>query len=367
MVLNMHKTLFSLCIFVFMAIAGDVYLDSLLTRKVSIRNLATDKVMHNRISDSSICTTGIKYDYLTHYTSFPYYVQFDSSTHGIVGINTADGYDNKYLVLSGGGVGANAARSAWMAIAGNEHTIGGNIHMSSGDTGFIVMFTGRGIEFPFYANRDSGKIVLEPHTIGGKSSAIFGCKNDTAGVLMIHAGESITKGVELRHDTVHVKGHLVADSSSLVAINGYFTRYGFNSYTPILDSAEVMFHTGCNGRFYAGGLADIQGWSAVNVSSNTGNVVLSANDTLKLQATDRMQLGTGGAIFQNMTRHIDTMFVDFGDTVLFFPGDGVVRSHDDTAFFPHGWGIVTNATQLYHIKDSSGTWVNIGDILTFVP
>lgn len=278
----MYKILFGLFLFVFISIAGEAYLDSLTTRKVTVKNLATDKVLHNRISDSSICTTGIKYDYLTHYTTFPYYVQFDSSTHGIIGINTADGYDNKYLVLSGASTGAGASRGAWLALAGNEHTIGGNIHMSSGDTGFIVMFTGRGVEFPFYANRDSGKIVLEPHTIGGKSSAIFGCKNDTAGVLMLHSGESITKGLELRHDTIHVKGHLIVDSASSLTSNGYYNAYGYNSYSPTLDETEVMFRSGGNNRFYANGLVDIQGITYVNVSSITGNLAIAAADTIKL-------------------------------------------------------------------------------------
>ena len=333
-----------------MVVAGDVYLDSLLTRKVTMRNFATDKVLHNRISDSSICTTGIKYDYLTHYTTFPYYIQFDSSTYGIIGANTADGYDNKSLTISGAGMTGDAARGAWMTLLGNDRASGGNIHMSSGDTGFVVLFTGRGIEFPFYANRDSGKIVLEPHTIGGKSSALFGCKNDTAGVLMIHAGQSITKGIELRHDTVHVKARLVVDSTIFIknAASGF----------SVIDGQNLVI-----GGTTLCAIGTASGPVQISSAEGLGTVTITCDSSV-VDASSGLKIGLTGAKIQSITRHIDTIFIDFGDTVLNIRG---IVVHDDTTFYSHGWGVVATASYLYHIKDSSGTWVSIGDSLKYLP
>lgn len=68
----------------------------------------------------------------------------DASTTVTIRPSTADGSDNQFAVISGGGASANAARGAYAVFYGNEHANAGSLSISSGSAADLRLGIGGG-------------------------------------------------------------------------------------------------------------------------------------------------------------------------------------------------------------------------------
>jgi uncharacterized Zn-binding protein involved in type VI secretion len=115
------------------AVSATIIADSSLAKIIN----GTPKKIPVFKSGNRIDTSGITYDTSSHYTYFPSYLLFDSTTYGVIANNTSDGYDNKSLLISSSGLSGNTARGSYIELFGNEHNNPGDVFVYSGDSGNV--------------------------------------------------------------------------------------------------------------------------------------------------------------------------------------------------------------------------------------
>jgi len=121
--------------------------------------------------------------------------------------------------------------------------------------------------------------------------------------------------------------------------------------------------------YHSYGLSNVQG-GTYSGGNNYISVSLPNGDVYRYDAYYSTRINrltvNGSATFNG----IITANVEKGSNALTVNGGLICTGNlsvGDTTIFKNGWGIVTTPTLLYHIKDSAGIWISIGDTLTFVP
>ncbi|MFA5217254.1 hypothetical protein [Sulfuricurvum sp.] len=205
-----------------------------------MRKFANDKLMFVDAADSTLDSTQIGYNKINHYTTFPSYLLYDSSSNGMLAVNTSNGFDNKILTLSSAGAGGFMNRGSFIALYGNEATIPGAIHIASGEAGYTKLFT------PFFYiafGSDTANLNIVPWPGTGTNSTAIGCS-------------------DLRPEAhLNIFGNTIGD--------------GFDLYSDTALAVSLLI------------------------------------------ANENFQVGASGHQIFEVTRHIDTVFIDFGDTTLF--------------------------------------------------
>lgn len=129
--------IFALCMSAFsFGITRKTNIDTLKLRKMG----ETSSFAYIDSSDSVLKPSLIIYDKSTHYSYFPSYLLFDSSTYGKIYVNTSDGYDDKQILISSAGPENNSARGSYLMLFGNED--GGDALLHSGDSGDLHLSSG---------------------------------------------------------------------------------------------------------------------------------------------------------------------------------------------------------------------------------